>query len=80
MAMRSEIKTDDPYKFVQVLWVDWKGSIAYRCGTGRIWAKVWERQNEEKLTLSSDEYQVFATLYGLLINSCFVLRNACWEK
>jgi Heterokaryon incompatibility protein (HET) len=42
MGIRSEISTENPYEFVQVLWIRREGKVASRRGTGRIRAKIWE--------------------------------------
>ena len=33
------------FKWVNVLWVEWKGRIAYRRGIGKVWLDAWERSS-----------------------------------
>ena len=33
------------FKWVDVLWVGWKGRIAYRRGIGKVWLDAWERSS-----------------------------------
>ncbi|CAF9912845.1 MAG: hypothetical protein HETSPECPRED_001218 [Heterodermia speciosa] len=51
MSTRGEVELEDPYEFIRVLWVEWDGNIAYRRGTGRIWAKAWERQQVREISI-----------------------------
>lgn len=51
MSTRWEIRLEDPYEFIRVLWVKWDGNIAYRRGTGRIWAKAWEQQQAKEINI-----------------------------
>ena len=39
------IKTEDPYEFYNVPWVEWVNGIAYRKAIGRVWKPVWDRQD-----------------------------------
>lgn len=36
------------WRFYNVLWVEWKGNVAYRKGIGKIWADCWEKLEREK--------------------------------
>ena len=39
------------YKFINVLWVEWKGGVAYRKALGRMFKEVWEAQALEEVDL-----------------------------
>lgn len=43
-AESSEIRNLDRYEFYNVLWIEWRGAVAYRRGLGRVWKDAWERQ------------------------------------
>lgn len=40
-----------PFKWVDVLWVEWKGQVAYRRGSGRVWMDAWERASPEEVDI-----------------------------
>ena len=40
MSTRGEVRLEDRYEFIRVLWVEWDSKIAYRRGTSRIWVKA----------------------------------------
>ncbi len=40
-----------PFKWVDVLWVEWKGQIAYRRGAGRVWMDAWERASPKEVDI-----------------------------
>lgn len=35
-------RSDDPYCFYHVFWIEWEGNISYRKGLGRVVQKVWD--------------------------------------
>lgn len=40
-----------PFNWVDVLWVEWKGKIAYRRGVGRVWLEAWERASPKEVDI-----------------------------
>jgi hypothetical protein len=43
-AHAEQIKDKDTYEFINVLWIEWQESIAYRKALGRVWKEAWYRQ------------------------------------
>ncbi|KAK4655812.1 hypothetical protein QC762_305700 [Podospora pseudocomata] len=39
------------YQFYWVMWVEWRGDIAYRRGLGRVVKSIWEAQDRKKMHL-----------------------------
>jgi hypothetical protein len=46
-----DINSEDTYEFYNVLWIEWKGEIAYRKALGRVWKSAWERQHVEEIDI-----------------------------
>jgi hypothetical protein len=40
-----------PFKWVDVLWIEWKDEIAYRRGVGKIWMDAWERASPKEVDI-----------------------------
>lgn len=40
------------WRFYNVLWIEWKGKIAYRKGVGKIWADCWEKLEREEIEVT----------------------------
>ena len=40
-----------PFKWVDVLWVEWKGQKAYRRGAGKVWMDAWERASPKEVDI-----------------------------
>lgn len=51
MGTRSEIATENPYEFIQVLWVEYEAEIAFRRGTGRVRANIWGEQIVQEIDI-----------------------------
>lgn len=45
MQKAAEINKLDPYTFINVLWIERVGNIAYRKAMGRVWEDAWYRQD-----------------------------------
>jgi hypothetical protein len=43
---------DWKFRFYNVLWVEWKGNVAYRKGIGKIWADCWEKLEREMIEVT----------------------------
>lgn len=46
-----EIKSLEEYVFINVLWIEWVGDVAYRKAMGRVWEMAWERQNVKSINV-----------------------------
>jgi hypothetical protein len=44
-----QIKHKDTYEFINVLWIEWQESIAYRKALGRVWKDAWHRQSRKEV-------------------------------
>lgn len=41
-----------PFKWVDVLWIEWKGQIASRRGVGKVWKDAWERASLKEVDIT----------------------------
>ena len=48
---RPQATLGKPFKWVDVLWVEWKGRIAYRRGVGEVWMDAWEQTSPEEVDI-----------------------------
>lgn len=51
LITRPHLAAENSYEFIQVLWVSWEGSIAYRRGLGRIWEKAWKLEETSEIQI-----------------------------
>jgi hypothetical protein len=51
LITQSHLAAETSYNFIQVLWVSWEGSIAYRRGLGRIWEKAWKQEENREIKI-----------------------------
>ncbi|KAI0423736.1 HET-domain-containing protein [Xylaria sp. FL1042] len=51
MILDERPKTELLYEYFYVLWIQWKGSVAYRKGLGRVYKNIWESQELEWIDL-----------------------------
>ena len=40
-----------PFKWVDVLWIEWKGQVAYRRGAGKVWMDAWEQASPKEVDI-----------------------------
>jgi hypothetical protein len=40
------------YEFVNVLWIEWRGDVAYRKALGRVKKSAWRRLNKDKINVT----------------------------
>jgi len=52
MNVFSELKSEDPAVFYNVLWVEWENGIAYRKALGRVFKDAWEKQDLEEIEIA----------------------------
>jgi hypothetical protein len=45
-------KAGKPFKWVDVMWVEWKGQIASRRGVGRVWMDAWQRASPKEVDIT----------------------------
>lgn len=44
-----DVRDKKIYEYYNVLWIEWKGKIAYRNALGRVWKSAWHRQTVEQI-------------------------------
>jgi hypothetical protein len=49
--MEERPESTPKYEFYNVLWIEWKGRIAYRKGMGRVIKSIWDCQATECINL-----------------------------